>query len=430
MKIKNYYLLVIVILLATSLDVMSQGDGFLIENGKRLFPIGSYYMPQDDKELKEMADAGFNLIRCNSKEALDRVHSFGLKGWLRVPLQHGVTDKFKERVNSVIDHPALAIWEGPDEIVWHFTASSRLYRESGVHEKRDAWKELTPNAVKYAEEQAGIIIPNMISAISYIRSIDPYNRQVWINEAGNSDTKYVRQYLDYIDITGCDRYPITKYRDTDDIKIRGNVNGIKRFTQRWMEVGKGKPVYMVLQAFSYPELSAERYQQRDHAFPSFDESRYMAYIAIAYGARGINYWGAHHLESDESEEFLHSLLALTSELDALQPFLTSPEEDHVKVKQIKKNVNIDPGASCIARRFGRDWLIVVINETGDYQHGVIVENLKHLNGMEMVELYGDKRVTVSNEEMVLRMKPYEVKVFATGKKWESQRIDGRNYVGQ
>jgi len=430
MNIKIYYLTVI-LFFTCSLAAISQGDGFLVEKGKRIFPIGSYYMPQDDEELKEMADAGFNLIRCNTKEALDRAHSFGLKGWMRLPLQNGVTDKLKEQVSSVADHPALALWEGPDEVVWHFTASSRLFRELGVHEKRGAWWEQTPGAVNYAEEQAGTIIPNMVSAISYIRDVDPYNRQIWFNEAGNSDTRYVRQILDHIDITGCDKYPVTSFRDRDDPEIRPGVDKIKFVTQRWMRVGKGKPVYMVLQAFSYPELSAERYQHRDHAFPSFDESRYMAYIAIAHGARGINYWGAHHLESNESEDFLQSLFALTSELDALQPFLVSPEQDHVKVSQIKTlRKRKDTGVSYIARRYGREWMIAVINETGDYQNGVVVENLKHLNGMELVELYGDDEVTISNEELVLRMKPREVKIFATSKKWESKRTNGRNYKGQ
>lgn len=58
------------------------------------------------------------------------------------------------------------------------------------------------------------------------------------------------------------------------------------------------------------------------------------------------------------------------------------------------------------------------------------ENLKYLNKMELVELYGDEEVTVSNEEIVLRMKPREVKVFATNKKWETDRIKGRDYAGR
>ena len=65
-------------------------------------------------------------------------------------------------------------------------------------------------------------------------------------------------------------------------------------------------------------------------------------------------------------------------------------------------------------------MIAVINETDDYQMGVVVENLRHLNGIKLFELYGDEEVTVSNEEIVLRMKPREVKVFQSDKKWETK----------
>jgi hypothetical protein len=71
-------------------------------------------------------------------------------------------------VNSVADHAALAVWEGPDEVVWNFTGASSLYRELGVHRKRGAWKRRDPEAVAYAEEQAKRIIPNMRAAAEKI----------------------------------------------------------------------------------------------------------------------------------------------------------------------------------------------------------------------------------------------------------------------
>ncbi len=420
MKTKIYSLIFFLILFY-AFDALGQGDGYITEDGKRLFTIGMYYMPKEDQKLKELAEAGFNIIRCRSKEDLDRLHSFGLKGWLPLKLQHGVTDEFKDLVNSVVDHPALVLWEGPDEIAHHLTAYSGLFRDLKVHEKEGAWGKQTPGAVKYAEEQSSIVIPNMISAISYIRSVDNHNRQVWINEASNTDVRIIRQYLDFIDVTGCDNYPIGRLFNKDDIEIRESVNNIKRYTQRYVELGRGKPVYMVLQAFSWPELGGRR-SDRPYAYPSFKESRYMAYIAIAYGAKGINYWGSHY---SKNEEFLQSIYAVASELAALQPFLISPQ-NYIRIGTVPAQGN---SVSCFAGRLGRDWLIVAINETDSYQLGVVVENLKHLNGMKLVELYGDEEVTVSNEEIVLRMKPREVKVFATNKKWETDRVKGRDYAG-
>ncbi|MGV8134868.1 MAG: hypothetical protein AB2L20_06620 [Mangrovibacterium sp.] len=425
MKTKIYYL-TILLLLTYSLDTLAQGDGYITKDGKRLFPLGIYYMPKDDQKLMDIANAGFNIIRCDSKEALDRAQSVGLMGWMPLQLQNGTTDEFKTLVNSVVEHPALALWEGPDEVVWNFQAWSGLYLNLKVHEMKNAWWHQTTGSVKYAEEQSKIVIPNMISAISHIRSVDKKNRQVWINECAKSDIGYVRQYLDYVDITGCDMYPIRSlYTPENGEQTRNSVDNIKFYTQRWMEAGRGKPVYMVLQAFSWPDLGG-RDSDKEHAFPSFDESRYMAYSSIAYGAKGINYWGSF---SVKNEEFLKSICAVVSELSELQSFLVSPQ-NNVGIQVITDDPGQENSASCFAGRSGLDWMIAVINETSIYQMGVVVKNLNFLDGIKLFELYGKNEITVSNNEIVLRMKPREVKVFATDRKWETSKIAGRDYKGE
>lgn len=424
MKNKVYFLTTTLISFVV-FNLLGQGDGLLIKDGKRLFPIGWYYMPKDDTTLREMANAGFNLINCRTREDLDRLNAVGIQGWMPMNLQDGVTDDFKKKVLSIANHPALAVWEGPDEVVWNFTAYSGLYSKLKVHEKAGAWWDQTPGAVTYANEKSKVIIPNIINAVSYIRSVDPYNRQIWINEASRSDVGYVRQYLDFIDITGADIYPVGNKLTSENNGVRSSVDAIRKVTQRYMELGKGKPVWMILQAFSWPELGGQ-YKDRPQAYPSFNESRYMAYVAIASGARSIIYWGGTYIKDDD---FLQSIYAVVSELAALQPFLSAPEEVQVKVNTNTDPVEKTPPLSCIARRFGRDWIIVVINETDIYQMSVVVEGLNYLNGIKLTELYGNQELIVSNEEVVLRMKPREVKVFATGKKWETARLKGRDYPG-
>jgi hypothetical protein len=310
-------------------------------------------------------------------------------------------------------------------VVWGFTSERGLYRDLKVHEKRGAWWEQTPGAVKYAKDRSALVIPNMIDAISYIRRVDPDNRQVWINEACRSDAGYIRQYLDHIDITGCDIYPIRSLRDSGQT-VRNSVDEISFYTDRFVQIGRNKPVYMVLQAFSWPELGG-LYTHRVPAYPSFAESRYMAYVSIAHGAKGINYWGMRFTKPDE---FIRSIYAVVSELAALQPFLTAPEQEDVRVRVIKSTyADPDVSVSCIMRHFGRDWMIIVINESNLYQTGVVIENLKQLGGLKLVELYGNEELTVSDEDIFLRMKPREVKVFATSKKWETKRVKGRSYEG-
>ena len=420
-------ILSVLLLLCLSLVVSAQGDGYLQKNGKRIFAIGSYYLPTDDAALKEMIDAGFNLFRCESKEDLDRLQKFGTQGWIPLPLAEGVTENLKKIVGSVAGHPALAVCEGPDEIVWSFTANSGLYRDLKIHKSQGAWWKVSPEAVKYAKEQSEIIMPKINKAIAYVRSVDPNNLQVWINEAQRSDMGYVNQYLDAIDITGSDVYPINSIRVNGSTKGRLSMQNIGKKTKRWTATSEGKPVWMVLQAFSWHELGVldKGYNTLPIAYPSFGESRYMAYDVIANGARGVMYWHMKYLTSNECRE---SLYALTNELNALQPFLTTdPKPITVVTYQEGKDAGAQVAAT--ARQYGRDWMVALVNESDTTQMGVVVEGLPHLNGHKLVELYGEDDVIVRNGKFITRMRPFEVKVFATGRKWEATNKKGRTYLG-
>jgi hypothetical protein len=402
------------------------GDGFLTQDGRRLFPIGFYEHPADDDALRDMAEAGVNLIRCGNTDSLDRAHAHGMMGWVPLSLPSGATPEFQEHVRTLAEHPALAVWEGPDEVVWNFTAYSGLWRQDqlAVFPNEGEWWMQTPLAIQYSEERAAEIMPNMREAVEFIRSVDPQNRQVWINEARDSDLKFVRQYIDFVDITGCDDYPI---RADGRPAVR-----VADATDRWRQAGKGRPVWMVLQAFSWNDLDDEHGDIA--AFPTFAESRLMAYACITHGARGILYWGSSYLKSDGKEAFRKSLYALTSELAALHPFLTAPVEPYV-TGQVTDDGRTDipspvssRGVSVTARRTGRDWLVVLVNED-EYAHmGVEVVGLDALNGTEFIELYGDERTTVSDGSFVTRMRPFEVKLFATHRKWETTQQEGREFA--
>lgn len=406
--------------------VYGHGDGFLTQNGHRLFPIGFYELPAEDDGLRDMAEAGVNLIRCGNEESLNRVQAHGMMGWVPLSLQSGATPEFQERIRALAEHPALAIWEGPDEVVWNFTAYSGLWRQDriGVFPNKDEWWMQTPLSIEYSEARAAEIMPNMREAVEFIRSVDPHNRQVWINEARDSDLKFVRQYIDFVDIAGCDDYPI---RADTRPAIR-----VADATDRWRQVGKGRPVWMVLQAFSWNDLDDEHGDIT--AFPTFAESRLMAYACIARGARGILYWGSSYLKSQQKDAFRKSLYALTSELAALQPFLTAPVERYVTVQVTDDGRTDIPvptsirGVSISARRTGRDWLIILVNEDPHSHMGVEVIGLDALNGTEFVELYGDEETSVSEGSFVTRMRPFEVKLFATHRKWETNQWEGREFA--
>lgn len=418
-----------ILLLSLFREVAAQGDGYIQKNGQRLFPIGSYYLPKEDVELKRMIDAGFNLFACRSKSDLDRLHKYGVQGWVFLPMAEGVTPALKERIDAVAGHPALALWSGPDELVWGFTANSRLYREEKIHKALGAWRNLSPEAVQYARQKSALVMPALHKAIDYLRSKDTSNLQLWINEGENSDMAYVGQYMDAVDITGFDLYPIKTDLANGDTKPRKSIQTMGKSTRRWTIASEGKPVWIVLQAFSWVELKhiePHNANGRPLAYPSFYESRYMAYDVIANGARGVLYWDMLYLTSDQ---FKTSLLGIASELNALLPFLsTDPKPITITAYQPEKDNNNQVVGT--ARQYGRDWMVTLVNESDTAQHAVMVEGLGHLNGHQLVELYGEEEVEIRNGKFITRLRPFEVKVFATGRKWEANNQKGRDYSGK
>ncbi len=436
LRLKALLFFTLLLSLSATFTAADDHDGCIrTQDCRRLFPLGFYELPADDAELARMAESGINLIRCHNRESLDRVSAAGMMGIMSLNLGQGRTEALEKQILDVRDHPALALWEGPDEIVWLFTGWSRYWREgpNKIYDNRGEWWMQTDKAVEFSEKKADEIIPKLLDGIELVRDLDSKGRQVWLNEARNSDVKFCRRYMDHIDITGCDYYPIIgEHRDA--VKIG-------KTTERWMQTGRGKPVWMVLQAFSWSSLGG--YATPPEAYPSFDESRMMAYISIVYGAKGVLYWGSN--KDRTPPDFRQSLYALMSELAELQPFLTADEEDTEATTTIEcmtagpvegwigEHESWPPprkmGVRSSLRRSGDDWLVILVNEDDSPHYGVEVSGLDALNGRELKLLYGSETAMVGHGDFVTRMKPFEVKVFATGSGWETDRLDGREYKG-
>ena len=380
-------------------------------NGRLRFPIGSYEFPSDGERLRSMARSGFNLVRCGNRDTLDAAHKQGLMGWVPLAVQQGATPALQKQVEELRNHPALAVWEGPDEIVWTFTAYSFLKERAGF--TREDWNNQIPKAVNYAKKEGGRVITNMHDGIRLVRELDRRNLPFWINEAADSDVRYVRGYIDSVDITGCDYYAVRK-AGTD-------LQSIGRLVQRWDAIGHGRPVWMVLQGFSWHKIRPDR----ERLYPSFDQSRFMAYDGIVHGARGILYWGTQTIDDPLFRESLH---ALTAELSRLEPFLVG--DDHLVEVAVIDDLFDEPGLGIrgLLKRSGGNHLLILVNED-DHRHlGVDVTGLKPLNGRTLHLLYGDERATVQNGRIVTRMQPYEVKLFSTSSRFETKRTKGRDYA--
>ena len=387
-------------------------DVWLKRGETQLFPLGWYDPPADDGDLQKLADAGINLVRCGDRASLDRASKCGLLGWMPLSVQQGATPELRKQIESVVDHPALAVWEGPDEIVWGFTAYSGLKKTAGI--SKEDWYEQRPNATEYSAKQAAEILPKMREGIALIKSLDPQKRPFWMDEAVDSDLRYVRGYMNSIDTVGCNYYPVRK----GEFDLRA----VSAMTDRFRAVGRGKPVWNVLQAFSWHPMVPERGRR----YPHFHESRFMAYTSIAHGARGIFYWGSFCIDD---QKFRESLYALISELAAIQPFLTSAPMPAVHAEVIRDLFEPEGlGVRAVARQAGEELLVALVNEDEHRHLAVEVRGLDKWNGSTLYEMYGTDEATVDQGDLVVRMKPYEVRLYCTSRTFETTHRNGRDYL--
>lgn len=395
-------------------------NGLLRIKGSLAYPLGSYELPETETELARMAKAGINLVRCANRQDLDRAHAVGMQGWIPLPLHAGATEALRKTITELRDHPALALWEGPDEVVWNFTMYSGLKETAGF--SREDWYAQKPAALEHARREGAKVIVNMRQAIALIRELDTHRHPVWINEAAESDVFYCRQYMDVIDVTGCDYYPVKH--------DKRNLATIGRVTDRWRAAGRDKPVWMVLQAFSWHKGDPRRYTHV--AYPSYEDSRLMAYASILHGARGVLYWGS---QTIDQPEFRQSIYALAAELSSLQPFLVVPAASAPTVKLIEadldnKDLPQRPGVRASLRRSGTDWLLILINEDDVRHMGVEVTGLDSLNGRELHRLYSDEKIKIERierGELLTRMRPYETQVFCTSPRFEAGPDSARKF---
>ena len=179
-------------------------------NGKPRFIIGNYHNPNNIAELKTYAQNGFNLVRCNPQlKDLDTVKKAGLYAWLNtgnlVDFSKEPAKRKKallELINRVKDHPALAIWEVPDEILWNLgypVLDRMFYGQNASEAQQDSIINVLSRAIP--ETARGLAL-----GCDFLRQQDPAH-PVWMNHAPRNTPSQLKLFSDVADIAGCDIYP-------------------------------------------------------------------------------------------------------------------------------------------------------------------------------------------------------------------------------
>jgi hypothetical protein len=479
--------LAVLLLVTIALPVHSASGGtgallnkerMLLVNGQPRFILGLYENPRDEAVLKEAVEAGFNLIQCAPDVAeLDRVQRLGAMAWVNVggalDLSADTANRRQQLTalaNRLSRHPALLVWEGPDEILWNNwwaaieqldaeletmrtaaqgnAALEALSRRAHDLYDRGLYTEFEKVRAEFWRK-AGRPAPNegvriddaparvrksgdgVTAGIHVLREVDA-RHVIWLNHAPRNSLNDLRLYNRAVDMAGCDIYPAPPnlavgHSDLVDLGL----TSVGAYTERMRQAAPGKACAMVLQGFGWRDLQP-KVNEHEMAVgigrrPTWAESRFMAYDAIIHGANAILYWGTANLKPVEDDgspvngrpRLWHDLLRVARELRALEPALVAPPLQSHRVRQAETCGSIDgTGILCTVRRVDDDFVVLVVNETVN-RLGFSLENLPaRLNGRTLYRLYSPEEHQIADRRLVDGMKSKDVHVYATSRRFE------------
>jgi len=380
---------------AVSIISKLDSDSTITVDGKRFFPIGIYYVPKGSEPFKELADAGFNLVKCDTKEQLDMANIYGLKVWVSLGDELDLSNKTEERKQSIKskvaelkDHPALLAWESMDEPAWTW--------------KRD-WE---PRASAEGLSQGH----------KFVKELDP-NHLLWINHAPRNTEKTLTKFSQYADILACDVYPvISKDIDADKtyaIMPNGKQTDLANQTiscvgeyvdKMKMSAGENRGTWIVLQGFAWDNEQ----NPKNPLYPTYEETRFMAYDAIIHGVKGIFYWGTYSMP--QPSQHWTDLKKVSRELGDLMPVLASPDVPcNLTLDYEEMGYSIDKGIEYLVKEHdGVKYMISANTTIGPVK--VSFSGIP-LSAQSAEVMFENRNIAISNNSFMDTYEPYGVHVY-------------------
>ena len=370
-------------------------DGMVTVNGERIFIIGSYHTPKSGQPYRELAEAGFNLVRVGtSAEQLDQADRAGLYTWISIgtlDLQDSVqsANKLLKKVNDFKDHPSLLIWESVDEPAW-------------------TWKKAEPR-----------VRPKpLVSGYNLVRSADA-NHLFYMNHAPVNLVSTLQKYNGATDIVACDIYPVIPhgirpmYALFDD-GLQGDllnctISQVGEYADKMRRVaGPDRPVFMVLQGFAWEMLRKEN--ERDSSmilFPTLQQSRFMAYNAIIHGVNGILYWGTAY--TPQPSAFWSDLKRVVKEIASLSEVLGA-RTIKLKIDKVYHEMghSVDAGVEILCKKANNSVYLITANA----DKNPVKVTLKGLGDFGRAEVIGeDRSVNIRDGALTDIYQPFDVHVY-------------------
>jgi hypothetical protein len=265
--------------------------GVLDVDGAKLFPLGVSNPPplggrtaQGQDAFTELASGGVSFMRigrgdwslaqidaqlAEARQSLDAAHAHGLHCWLwlgETAVLSGPNASENEQllrriVGAVKTHPGLGAYKGIDEP--HNPFRPRPVDPVGMKKAYDLVKQL----------DAGHPLVVTHEPISSAASLKPYAAAC--------------------DITGADIFPVSYPPGTHAQTANRDVSVVGDITKKLKQVAGARPVWMTLQIAWNGVTPSKARPNLVPRFPTLLEERFMAYQAIANGARGLFFFGGH-----------------------------------------------------------------------------------------------------------------------------------------
>jgi len=322
-------------------------DGMFVINGKRTFIIGSYYLPKAENPFKELAANGYNYIKVDgSTNQLDSALNYGLKTWISTGSINNQDSKdiirITELVNKVKSHTSLLCWEMEDEPAFTWNSSEPRIKPETLLETYRLIKQNDPEH---------LVITNH-GPVNLISTLQKYNIST--------------------DVVACDIYPVIPhgikpgyalYPDglQGDL-LNTSISQVGEYVDKMKKVVENsKPVFMVLQGFSWEMLNPEgKRDEKMIRYPTYEESRFMAFNAIVHGATGIIYWGTGF--TPQPSQFISDLNRVTKELAGLQEILSSVNvKISIGTEYYELRYSVDAGVEFRMKKVNEKTYLITVN---------------------------------------------------------------------
>ena len=370
-------------------------DGMLVIDGKRTFIIGSYHHPKTNRPFEELAKHGYNYTRIDADPAaLDSAQAHHVMTWIVTgSIQPGNEHEDRERiaqlVNGFKNHPSLLCWEMEDEPAFTWNSAEPRIKPELLIETYQLIKQEDPDH---------LVITNH-GPVNLVSTLASYNRST--------------------DIVACDVYPVIPHGIKPTYALypdglQGDlltpyISQVGEYTDKMKRVVENsRPVFMVLQAFSWEMLKKE--EERDTTmilYPSYKESRFMAYNAIVHGATGILYWGSNY--TPQPSLFMDDLNKVTRELAGMQEILSATNAELNITKEYHElRYSIDTGIEILTKNVNDKYYLISVNS----DKNPVKVSLTGLDKYKNANVLNENRtVPIEKGKLTDCFEPFEIHVY-------------------